>query len=245
MGNPWRMTKSGTAQSYLPALRPGGSPAQGLDSLREASHRCRGCELYQGANQVVFSEGPPDAAIVMVGEQPGDIEDKKGEPFVGPAGRLLRQAMEEAGIPVGDTYLTNAVKHFKFHQDSGSKRRLHDTPKRTEIVACRPWLLAEFALLRPRVVVALGAVAGQALVGPGFRVTKVRGQLLDWPDIADHPEDYPMLDPPAQFVATVHPSAVLRADDRDAAQAAFVADLIAAGAVIAPDRKGPTAKRPR
>jgi len=239
------MTRSGTAEPFLPALRPGGPPGQALETLRHASEQCRGCDLYQGANQVVFSAGPPDATVVMVGEQPGDVEDKKGEPFVGPAGRLLRQAMDEAGIPLGDTYLTNAVKHFKFHQDSGSKRRLHDTPKRTEIVACRPWLLAEFALLRPRVVVALGAVACSALVGPAFRLTKVRGQLLYWPDIADHPEDYPSLDPPAQFVATVHPSAVLRADDRDAAQAAFVADLIAAGSVIAPDRRGPTAKRPK
>ena len=239
------MTGSGTAQPFLPTLPPRGSPARGLATLRDASAGCRGCDLYQGADQVVFSAGPPDAAVVMVGEQPGDVEDKTGEPFVGPAGRLLRQAMDEAGIPLGDTYLTNAVKHFKFHRDAGSKRRLHDTPKRTEIVACRPWLLAEFALLRPRVVVALGAVAGQALVGPGFRVTKVRGQLLDWPGVADHPEEYPSLDPPVRFVATVHPSAVLRADDRDAAHAAFVADLAVAGAVIAPDRRGATAKRPR
>jgi uracil-DNA glycosylase len=240
------MARSGssTASTYLPGLPPKTDPGQGLETLRQAAVGCRGCDLYQGANQVVFSEGPPDAAVVMVGEQPGDIEDKQGEPFVGPAGRLLREAMDQAGIPIGDTYLTNAVKHFKFHREGGSKRRLHDTPRRTEIVACRPWLLAEFALLRPRVVVALGAVAGQALVGPSFRVTKVRGQLLDWPDIADHPEDYPSLDPPARLVATVHPSAVLRADDRDAAYAAFLADLAAAGSMIAPDAKGATAKRP-
>jgi uracil-DNA glycosylase family protein len=234
-----------TAQPFLPALPPGVAPARGLETLSDAAAGCRGCHLYQEANQVVFSSGPPDAAVVMVGEQPGDVEDKAGEPFVGPAGRLLQQAMEQVGIPAGDTYLTNAVKHFKFHRDSRSKRRLHDTPKRTEIVACRPWLLAEFALLRPRVVVALGAVAGSALVGPSFRVTKVRGELLDWPGIADHPEQYPVLDPPARFVATVHPSAVLRAEDRDAAYAAFLADLAAAGSVIAPDAKGPTARRPR
>jgi uracil-DNA glycosylase len=241
------MTRSGahTAQPFVPELRPGGSPARGLESLRAAADACQGCELYQGANQVVFSAGPPDAAVVMVGEQPGDVEDKAGEPFVGPAGRLLREAMEQVGIPAGDTYLTNAVKHFKFHRASGSKRRLHDTPKRTEIVACRPWLLAEFALLRPRVVIALGAVAAQALVGPAFRVLKVRGQVMDWPDVADHPEEYPTLDPPSRFVATVHPSAVLRADDRDAAYAAFLADLTAAGEVIAPDAKGPGAKRPQ
>jgi uracil-DNA glycosylase family protein len=238
-------SQADTAQPFLPALRPGASPAHGLETLARSAAGCRGCDLYQGANQVVFSAGAPDAAVVMVGEQPGDVEDKAGEPFVGPAGRLLREAMDEVGISPGDTYLTNAVKHFKFHRDTGSKRRLHDTPKRTEIVACRPWLLAEFALLRPRVVIALGAVAGQALVGPAFRVTKVRGQLLDWPGIADHAEDFPSLDPPARFVATVHPSAVLRADDRDAAHAAFLADLSAAGSVIGPDAKGPTAKRPR
>jgi uracil-DNA glycosylase family protein len=240
------MSRSATrsAQPFLPTLPPGASPGRGLETLTQAAAGCRGCDLYLGANQVVFASGPPDAAVVMVGEQPGDIEDKEGEPFVGPAGRLLRQAMDEVGIPPGDTYLTNAVKHFKFHQERGSKRRLHDTPKRTEIVACRPWLVAEFALLRPLVVVALGAVAGGALVGPTFRVTKVRGQLLDWPDIADHPEDFPSLDPPARFVATVHPSSVLRAEDRDAAYAAFLADLAAAGSVIAPDAKGPTAKRP-
>jgi uracil-DNA glycosylase len=222
-----------TARSFLPALPTGQAPARALETLRQAAAGCRGCELYKGADQVVFSAGRPDAAVVMVGEQPGDVEDKKGEPFVGPAGRVLREAMDQVGIPMDDTYLTNAVKHFKFHRDSGSKRRLHDTPKRTEIVACRPWLLAEFALLRPRVVVALGAVAGQALVGPTFRVTKVRGQLLDWPDIADGPDEYPSLDGSAKLVATVHPSAVLRADDRDAAMAAFVADLTAAASVLA------------
>jgi DNA polymerase len=230
-------SKTDTARPYLPALTTGVAPARALEQLSHAAAACQGCELYRGANQVVFSAGPPDAAVVMVGEQPGDVEDKKGEPFVGPAGRVLRQAMDEVGISLDDTYLTNAVKHFKFHRDSGGKRRLHDTPKRTEIVACRPWLLAEFALLRPRVVVALGAVAGQALVGPAFRVTKVRGQLLDWPGIADRPADYPRLDGSARLVATVHPSAVLRADDRDAANAAFVADLAAAASVIAGGRK--------
>jgi DNA polymerase len=230
------MTRTETAASFLPAIPAGGAPARTLDRLREAAAGCRGCDLYQGANQVVFSAGPPDAAVVMVGEQPGDVEDKAGEPFVGPAGRLLRRAMEEVGVDPDHTYLTNAVKHFKFHVDRGGKRRLHDTPKRTEIVACRPWLLAEFAVLRPRVVVALGAVAGQALVGPSFRVTKARGQLLDWPGTADRPEEYPSTDPPARLVATVHPSAVLRADDRDAAYAAFLADLTAAASVLAPDR---------
>jgi DNA polymerase len=215
----------GTAQEYLPKERD-------LESLRKAAHRCRGCDLHRGATQVVFSIGPPDARVVMVGEQPGDVEDKQGAPFVGPAGRVLDRAMADVGIATGDAYLTNAVKHFKWRPDTRTKRRIHETPRRTEIVACRPWLLAEFAVLRPRVVLALGAVAGQALVGPTFRVTKVRGQLLDWPGVADRPDDYPSLDPPGRLVATVHPSAVLRADDRDAAYAAFVADLAAAASVL-------------
>jgi uracil-DNA glycosylase len=213
-------------------------------ALHEATERCRECPIGEHATQSVVGEGALTARLMLVGEQPGEQEDRQGRPFVGPAGRMLDRALAELGWPRDRVYLTNAVKHFKFRQERGSKRRLHETPKRTEIVACRPWLIAEFSLLRPLVVVALGAVAGGALVGPTFRVTKVRGQVLDWPDIADHPEDYPSLDPPARFVATVHPSSVLRAEDRDAAFAAFLADLAAAGSVIAPDAKGPAAKRP-
>jgi DNA polymerase len=207
-----------SAESYVPEHA-------GIDDLRQAALACQGCDLYRNATQTVFSAGGEEARVVLVGEEPGDIEDRKGAVFVGPAGGVLRRAMAEVGIALDDAYLTNAVKHFKFHTASGSKRRLHDKPGRTEIVACRPWLHAEFALLRPAVVVAMGASAGSALAGPSFRVTRHRGELLDWPDIAENPGDFPRTDPPARFVATVHPSAVLRADDRDAAYAEFVADL--------------------
>jgi uracil-DNA glycosylase len=207
-----------TAERFVP------EPAD-LDQLRSAAPACRGCDLYRHATQVVFSSGPPDASVVMIGEQPGDVEDRRGQPFVGPAGAVLSRAMEEVGISPDHTYLTNAVKHFKFHPDSRGKRRIHDKPGRVEIVACRPWLTAEFRVLQPRVVVALGATAAQALAGSAFRVTKSRGQLLDWPEVAQHPEDFPVLDPPARFLATIHPSAVLRSDDRDAAYAGFAADL--------------------
>jgi DNA polymerase len=216
-----------TAERYVP------EPAD-LDELRAAAPACRGCDLYRHATQVVFSSGPSDARVVMIGEQPGDVEDRRGEPFVGPAGAVLSRAMAEVGLSPDDTYLTNAVKHFKFHPDSRGKRRIHDKPGRVEIVACRPWLTAEFRVLRPRVVVALGATAAQALAGSAFRVTRSRGQLLGWPDAAQHPEDFPVLDPPARFLATIHPSAVLRSDDRDAAYAGFAADLAVAAAALKP-----------
>lgn len=214
-----------SAQPYVP-------DRAGLDELREAANACRGCDLYRNATQAVVSSGPADARVVLVGEQPGDVEDRKGEPFVGPAGGVLARALGEVGIPPEQAYLTNAVKHFKFYTRGSSKRRLHDTPKRTEIVACRPWLRAEFGLLRPAVVVALGATAAQALAGPSFRVTRHRGELMDWPDAAEHPDDFPRVDPPARFLATVHPSSVLRADDRDAAFASFVADLRAVASTL-------------
>jgi DNA polymerase len=214
-----------SAQPYVPAHAS-------LDELRQAAMSCQGCDLYRDATQTVFSSGPQDARVVLIGEEPGDIEDRKGRPFVGPAGGVLDRAMAEVGIPHETAYLTNAVKHFKFHRATGSKRRLHDTPGRTEILACRPWLRAEFDLLRPAVVVALGAVAAQALAGPSFRVTRHRGELLDWPAAAEHPDDFPAMDPPARFLATVHPAAVLRADDREAAFAEFVADLAVAATAL-------------
>jgi uracil-DNA glycosylase len=216
-----------TAERFVP------EPAD-LGTLREAAHACRGCDLYRHATQVVFSSGPPDASVVMIGEQPGDVEDRRGLPFVGPAGAVLSRAMDEVGISPDHTYLTNAVKHFKFHPDSRGKRRIHDKPGRAEIVACRPWLTAEFRVLRPRIVVALGATAAQALAGSAFRVTKSRGQLLGWPEVAQHPEDFAVQDPPARFLATIHPSAVLRADDRDAAYAGFAADLAVVAEVLKP-----------
>jgi DNA polymerase len=213
-----------SAQPYVPADAD-------LDDLRLAVQGCRGCDLYRDATQAVFSRGDVRARVIMIGEVPGDMEDRQGEPFVGPAGRVLSRAMADAGIAPSDTYLTNAVKHFKFHIQERGKRRIHDKPGRTEVLACRPWLHAEFALLRPIVVVALGATAAQALAGPSFRVTNHRGELLEWPAAADRPDDFPS-GVSAHFIATVHPSSVLRADDRDAAYADFAADLRAVAAAL-------------
>ncbi|HEX2357404.1 MAG TPA: UdgX family uracil-DNA binding protein, partial [Micromonosporaceae bacterium] len=162
-----------------------------LAELRQAAAGCRGCELYKNATQVVFGRGDEDARVVMVGEQPGDVEDEQGLPFVGPAGRLLRKAVDDAAIDPRQLYITNAVKHFKFKPYASGKRRLHQTPDRIEIQACRPWLVAEFARLDPEVVVVLGAVAAQSLLGPSFRVTRQRGVLLPWPDSAQRPQDFP------------------------------------------------------
>jgi uracil-DNA glycosylase len=194
-----------------------------LAELRQAAAGCRGCELYKNATQVVFGRGDEDARVVMVGEQPGDVEDEQGLPFVGPAGRLLRKAVDDAAIDPRQLFITNAVKHFKFKPYAGGKRRLHQTPDRIEIQACRPWLVAEFARLDPEVVVVLGAVAAQSLLGPSFRVTRQRGVLLPWPDSAQRPQDFPGAS--GQLVATIHPSAVLRADDREAAYQGLVSDL--------------------
>jgi uracil-DNA glycosylase family protein len=194
----------GTAAEFVPANAS-------LAELRKAACSCRGCDLYQNATQTVFGAGPPKARLVLVGEQPGDQEDRAGEPFVGPAGRLLDRALVDAGIQRRSVYLTNAVKHFKFQQRG--KRRIHQKPTRSEVVACRPWLLAELAQVKPKLVVCLGAVASQSLLGPSFKLTQHRGELLDLPDST------------AKVTATVHPSAVLRATDRDEAYQAFVADL--------------------
>ncbi len=181
--------------------------------------------LVPGATQAVFGEGRAGAEIMFVGEQPGDQEDRQGLPFVGPAGRLLVQAVDEAGLDRDTLYVTNAVKHFSFVVKG--KRRIHQTPERLEIVACRPWLLAEFAAVRPSGVVALGATAAKALFGPSFRVTKSRGEVLPWPASAQVPTEFPAPgDGVTGFaVATIHPSAVLRADDRDEALGGLVADL--------------------
>jgi uracil-DNA glycosylase family protein len=201
-----------------------------LAGLRAAARGCQGCHLHENATQTVFSRGSDSARMLLVGEQPGDVEDQRGQPFVGPAGVLLRRAVGDVGLDPDDLYVTNAVKHFKFRP--AGKRRIHQTPDRIEIVACRPWLLAEFALLAPQVVVALGATAGQALLGPSFRVTRMRGQLLPWPESAHHPEDFAQAGGQAKILATLHPSAILRADDRESAYAGFVADLrVAAGAL--------------
>jgi uracil-DNA glycosylase family protein len=211
------------AQRFIP------SDADSLDDLRGAAPGCRGCELYEDATQVVFGRGDASARVVMVGEQPGDVEDQQGLPFVGPAGRLLRKAVDDAGIDPGHIYLTNSVKHFRF--ELRGKRRIHQTPDRVHIVACRPWLVAEFALLRPEVIVVLGATAAKALLGPSFRVTQSRGVPLPWPDAPQRAQDFPI--GPAQLVATIHPSAVLRANDREAAYTGLVADLTVAAQLLA------------
>jgi uracil-DNA glycosylase len=211
------------AAPYVPETRD-------LEVLRSAVDGCRGCDLYHGATQGVFGAGPPAARPVLVGEQPGEQEDRKGEPFVGPAGRVLDRALADVGVDREDAYLTNAVKHFKFRVAGPGKRRIHATPDAADMTACRPWLVAEMAVLRPRVVVALGATAAKALFGPSFRVTKERGQLRDWPASARQPEDFAGQD--GMALATLHPSAVLRTDDRDAAYEGFVADLRVAAAAL-------------
>jgi uracil-DNA glycosylase family protein len=207
----------------------------GLAGLREAAAGCRACELWEPATQTVFGEGPETARIVFVGEQPGDQEDRAGEPFVGPAGRLLDKALVEAGIDRRDAYITNAVKHFRFTPTP--KRRIHQSPGAEHLMACRPWLEAEFAVLQPEVVVCLGAVAAKSLIAPSFRITKDRGRLLPWtpPGAPGSGEDDDE-DAPHQtwMLATAHPSAVLRTPDdaRAAAYDALVADLkVVAGAL--------------
>lgn len=167
-------------------------------ALREAVQRCRGCDLFTRATQAVFGEGPNSAEILLIGEQPGDEEDRKGHPFVGPSGKLLDRALAEAGIDREAVYLTNAVKHFKFEERG--KRRLHKKPNGLEIRACRPWLEAEINLIQPQIIVCLGATAAQAIFGSTYRLTKERGQFVEnsWaPNVT----------------STVHPSSILRAPD--------------------------------
>jgi uracil-DNA glycosylase family protein len=181
-----------------------------MSALREAVQRCRGCPLYANATQAVFGEGKLMAEVMLVGEQPGDQEDLAGRPFVGPAGKLLDRALEEAGIDREATYLTNAVKHFKWK--ARGTRRIHDKPSWTETLACRPWLEAELTLVKPRALVLMGATAAQALLGKSFKVTQERGKPLD-SELAD------------LVLATIHPSAVLRAENRDEMFAGLVSDL--------------------
>ncbi len=194
-----------TAAPLVPA-RPS------LTKLRGAAAGCKACPLWKTGTQTVFGEGSPMAEVMFVGEQPGDQEDKAGKPFVGPAGRLLDQAMEQAGIDRSLAYVTNVVKHFKWQ--ARGKRRIHKKPNWSEIAACHPWLEAELAVVKPRVLVCLGATAAQALLGRQFRVTRQRGEPVD-------SELAPVV------LATVHPSSILRADqeDREAELAAFVSDL--------------------
>jgi uracil-DNA glycosylase len=191
-----------------------------LEALRAAAQGCRGCPLHENATQTVFGRGGTDARLMLVGEQPGDVEDQQGLPFVGPAGRLLVEALDDAGVDRSTVYVTNAVKHFKF--TPRGNRRIHATPDTWEVAACRPWLKAEVALVQPELVVLLGATAAKTVYGASFRVTKSRGAVMAWP-----------VDGGPQALATIHPSAVLRADDRDAARAGLVADLQVAAEVFA------------
>jgi uracil-DNA glycosylase len=202
-----------------------------LDDFAGAVQGCRGCDLYRDASQAVFGEGSPTAQVMLVGEQPGDQEDRAGRPFVGPAGKLLDKALVEAGIDRDSVYVTNAVKHFKFTRAERGKRRIHKTPSRTEVVACRPWLIAELTTIQPDLVVLLGATAAKSLLGNAFRITAHRGEALTLP--AD--DDTVRLDVVPQIVATVHPSSVLRGRPADREQAfdALVADLRVAAGLLA------------
>jgi uracil-DNA glycosylase len=181
-----------------------------LPKLRKAAAGCKACPLWKTGTQTVFGEGPTKADAMFVGEQPGDQEDQIGRPFVGPAGKLFDRALDEAGLDRSTAYVTNVVKHFKW--TARGKRRIHQKPNWSEIAACRPWLDAELSVVKPRVLTCLGATAAQALLGKQFRVTKQRGQPVK-------SELAPVV------IATVHPSAILRAEDRDAEFAAFVDDL--------------------
>jgi uracil-DNA glycosylase len=207
-----RAAATGSAADFLP-------PEPTLPALREAAAGCRGCHLWQVGTQTVFGEGAGDAEVMFVGEQPGDQEDRAGRPFVGPAGRVFDDALEAAGIDRSATYVTNAVKHFKWQ--ARGKRRIHQKPNAGEMAACRPWLEAELAVVQPRVLVLLGATAAQTLLGRQFRVTQSRGQLLE--------------SQLAEFVtATVHPSSILRGEpeERESNFAAFVDDLRVVAGVI-------------
>ena len=186
-----------------------------LPELRRTAMACHACDLWKNATQTVFGEGSAHASVMLVGEQPGDQEDRQGLPFVGPAGKLLDQALEQAGIDRSEVYVTNVVKHFKWSPAERGKRRIHKKPRASEIQACRPWLNAELEDVKPEVLVCLGASAAQALLGKDFRVTRDRGKLVE-SSLAPH------------VIATVHPSSILRAPDDEARHAqmkAFIDDL--------------------
>jgi uracil-DNA glycosylase len=210
-------TQTGTAAELIPE-----NPT--LDKLRIVAASCKACDLWTRATQTVFGEGLETAGVMLVGEQPGDAEDVAGKPFVGPAGKLLDRALAEAGIERRKAYVTNAVKHFNWSETRG-KRRIHKKPNARQMAACKPWLEAEINLLRPRVIVLLGATAAQQLMGPGFSVMKERGQLIESP-------------PAPNVVATVHPSSILRAPDdesREDAMQAFIDDLRKVAPLLKPD----------
>jgi len=220
------MMATGTAEPFVPA-------AADLDGLAAAARGCRGCELFENATQTVFGAGTAGARVMLVGQQPGDVEDRDGVPFVGPAGRLLDRALAEAGIDRSAAYVTNAVKHFRFKSTAGSQRRIHEKPAARHVTACEPWLSAELEAVAPAVVVALGATAAQALFGSAFRVTRQRGELLDWPPVTGPYVGSTV--PVEAALATIHPSAVLRArtpDERETAYAGMVTDLTVAARAL-------------
>jgi DNA polymerase len=215
---------TGSAADFLP-------PRRTLRTLAEAAQACRGCELYRDATQAVFGEGSTGAPLLLVGEQPGDREDVEGRPFVGPAGKLLDRALAEAGIDRADAYVTNVVKHFAWTPAPRGKRRIHRKPDLAEVTACAPWFEAELELVRPEILVCLGATAAQAMLGRSFRVTKERGRFVE-----------STLAP--LVTATVHPSSILRARDADARErelAAFVADLTTVARALERGRSDATA----
>lgn len=209
----------GGAEEYVPSRAR-------LPGLRDAVRSCRGCELHRDATQAVFGAGSESARVLLVGEQPGDQEDRRGDPFVGPAGGVLDRALREAGIERDHAYVTNATKHFKFERDRG-KRRIHKKPSRGEVSACWPWLRAELRVVDPEVVVCLGATAARTLLGQSFRLTHHRGEVVDLPESTHRSRHHPVA-----AVATTHPSAVLRADDQEQARTGLVEDLrVVAGAL--------------
>ena len=195
--------------------------ARTIAELRSLAVGCRACELWRNATQTVFGDGPTSARMLVVGEQPGNSEDLEGAPFVGSAGRLLDRAMVDAGIDRETVYVTNVVKHFKWRRAGSGKKRIHQKPDRAEVEACRPWLVAEVGRVQPELIVCLGATAAQALLGRDFRVTRQHGEVFE--------------SELGLTLATIHPSAVLRAPDdvRDEAYDGLVADLRAAGAWLA------------
>jgi DNA polymerase len=211
------MAQKTSAEEFLP-------PRLNLKALREAAEHCRGCDLYKNATQVVFGEGPRRASMMLMGEAPGDEEDKQGQPFVGPAGRLLDDVLDEIGLARDEVYVTNAVKHFRW--EPRGKRRLHKKPSWRQIEACKPWLHAEILVVKPQGIVCLGATAAQSMLGKQFRITRERGKFFKsdggnrqpvWPGAGS-----------AWLMATYHPSAVLRApeeSDRDRMRAEFSDDL--------------------
>jgi uracil-DNA glycosylase family protein len=209
---PRQLTLEETAAPLVPE-RPS------LPKLREAAAGCTACPLHETGTQTVFGEGTSKAEVVFVGEQPGDQEDQQGKPFVGPAGKLLDKALEDAGIDRSQVYVTNVVKHFKWQ--ARGKRRIHQKPNWSEIAACRPWLEAELEVIEPRVLVCLGATAAQALLGRDFRVSRQRGELVD-SELAEN------------VIATVHPSSILRADEdtRESEYKELVRDLKAVAKLI-------------